>query len=398
MADASYREPMDLRGLTRRYGDLVLAGLLTLLLVLELLAWAEERLAAATGAGLLAGLPLALRRTAPLVSFLLTMAGLQLLGELQPGFDNDSFAYVVAFFVALYSLGRHAAGLEAWLGGAALVAVMLEFVHSEGGIGQADLGDVAFVLVFAGAPWAAGLAMRLRQEREQVLGAENERLREEQAQRAARAVAEERSRIARELHDVVSHAISVTVLQARGARRTLDSDRAAVRRALDAIEQTNAAALGDMRRLLAVLRDTEPDGSGTDDRAPLPTLAHLDLLVDQVRASGVPVAVEVVGTADEVPPGVDLSAYRIVQEALTNVLKHAADARASVRLEYAEDALTVTVTDDGIPGPLEEAEGGHGLIGIRERVSVVGGEVEAGPGPDGGFRVTARLPYALELS
>ena len=165
-------------------------------------------------------------------------------------------------------------------------------------------------------------------------------------------------------------------------------------------EQTNTAALGDMRRLLAVLRDTEPEGRATDDHAPQPSLAHLDRLLEHVRGSGVPVSVEVVGRAQAVPPGVDLSAYRIVQEALTNVLKHSARAQARVVLEYADDALAVTVSDDGIPGPVRgtEAGGGHGLIGIQERVAVVGGEVTSGPRPDGGFELRATLPYALEVS
>ncbi len=391
---------MDLRAALTRYGDLLLAALLAVLMTVELLSWADQDVPASIGAGLLATVPFALRRRNPLVVFLLVMTGIELLGRLQPGFDNDSMGFVVAFILALYSLGRHARGTEAWLGAGGLLVTMAIFVDSEGGVAQADLGDLAFVLAFVGAPWAAGLTLRLRREREAVLGAENERLRREQEERAARAVAEERSRIARELHDVVSHAISVTVLQARGARRTLETDPDAVRRALDAIEQTNAAALGDMRRLLAVLRDTEPEGLVTDDHAPQPSLTHLDRLVAHVRDSGVPVEVEVVGAPTDLPPGVDLSAYRIVQEALTNVLKHAADARARVVLEYDDDALALTVTDDGIPGPVNGTEpgDGHGLIGIRERVAVVGGEVEAGPLPDGGFEIRARLPYALEVS
>ena len=157
-----------------------------------------------------------------------------------------------------------------------------------------------------------------------------------------------------------------------------------------------------MRRLLAVLRDTEPDGSAPDGatgRAPQPSLAHLEYLVEQVRGSGVPVTVEVRGSEQAVPPGVDLSAYRIVQEALTNVLKHTVSAEAHVVLEYGEDALGVTVRDDGIPGPVAGAEpDGHGLIGIQERVAVVGGDVTAGPRPDGGFEVHARLPYSVEVT
>ena len=391
---------MHLRTVLQKYGDLALAAVLALSMTLELVAWAEDDVAAAIAVGLLATVPLALRRRTPLVSFVLVMAGLQLLVRGQRGFDNDSMTFVVTFFVALYSLGRHAKGIEAWLGAGGLVLTMATFLQGEGGLAQADLGDFAFALAFVGAPWAAGLTLRLRRERETQLNAENERLRREQEERARRAVAEERSRIARELHDVVSHAISVTVLQARGARRTLDTDPTTARRALDAIEQTNTAALGDMRRLLAVLRDTEPEDRSTDDHSPQPSLAHLDRLVEHVRDSGVPVEVGVVGDARDLPPGVDLSAYRIVQEALTNVLKHSARAEARVVLEYADNALAVTVSDNGIPGPVNGTDpgSGHGLIGIQERVAVVGGEVTAGPRPDGGFEIRATLPYALEIS
>lgn len=402
-ADEPYRCSMDLRRALSRYGDAVLAGALALSMTLEIQGWAQDDLALSVSAGLLSTLPLALRRRSPLVSFVLVMVGLEVLGRLQPGFDNDSMTLVGAYVLTLYSLGRHARGLEGWLGGIGLVVTMLSFVESEAGIQQADLGDLAFVLAFVGAPWGAGLTLRLRRERETELRAENARLRREQAAREQRAVAEERSRIARELHDVVSHAISVTVLQARGARRTLASDPDAVRRALDAIELTNTAALGDMRRLLAVLRDTEPDGATADGHgeghAPQPSLDHLDRLVGQVRDSGVPVEVSVRGARQPVPPGVDLSAYRIVQEALTNVLRHSTRAAARVVLDYTDDALSVTVRDDGVPGASgAEPHGGHGLIGIRERVAVIGGEVTAGPLPEGGFEIRARLPYSTEIS
>ncbi len=374
---------MDVRDLARRYGDLALALVLAVGISLELRAWVRDGLPTALALGLLTTLPFAVRRRTPLVSFVLVMLGIELLGRVQPGFDNDSMFFVVAFFLTLYSLGRHASGLEAWLGALGVLAAMFLFAESEGGLGQVDLGDIAFLLGFVGAPWGVGADLRLRQERETELNAENERLRREQEARERRAVAEERSRIARELHDVVSHAISVTVLQARGARRALAADPEAVREALDAIEQTNTAALGDMRRLLAVLRDTEPEPTsgtaGGPGREPQPSLEHLEQLVDQVRSSGVPVTLEVRGDPQPVPPGVDLSAYRIVQEALTNVLKHTASARVTVVLEYGADALGVTVLDDGIPGPLDAEGGGHGLIGIQERVAVVGGEVTAGP-------------------
>jgi signal transduction histidine kinase len=171
-----------------------------------------------------------------------------------------------------------------------------------------------------------------------------------------------------------------------------------VREALDAIEHTNTQALGDMRRLLAVLRDTEGDPS----TAPQPSLARLDSLLEDVRRSGLDVRLDATGGDRDVPPGVDLSAYRIVQEALTNVLKHAGPASAVVRLDYGADALRVAVTDDGARagtnGAARDLEGGHGLIGIRERVAVVGGEVTAGPADGGGFEINARLPYSVELS
>ena len=172
----------------------------------------------------------------------------------------------------------------------------------------------------------------------------------------------------------------------------LGRDDEQVRRALDAIEHTNTQALGDMRRLLAVLRDTEGDAATT----PQPSLARLDDLVADVRESGLDVELVEVGEDRDVPPGVDLSAYRIVQEALTNVLKHAAAGRATVRLDYGADELTLSVRDDGV-GTAASANGtGHGLVGIRERVAVVGGEIETGPADGGGFEVSARLPYSVE--
>ena len=380
-------------GRLRRHGDLLWAVLLAAVITVELLAWAEDDLPRGVACALLATLPLAVRRRNPLVSFALVMAGLHLLVVVQPGFDNDSMVFVIAFFHSLWSLGRHARGLETWLGAAGLLVVMLLFADGEGGIAQTDPGDIAFLLGFVGAPWAAGLTVRLRRERETVLRAENRRLEDEQEERARRAVAEERARIARELHDVVSHAISVTVLQARGARRTLGVDEEQVRRALDAIEHTNTQALGDMRRLLAVLRDTESDR----DTTPQPSLARLDDLLTRARESGLTVELVTEGADRDVPPGVDLSAYRIIQEALTNVLKHAGPASVRVRLDYRPDALGVSVADDGTATAAVNGAG-HGLIGIRERVAVVGGEVTAGPRPGGGFEVTARLPHSVEVS
>ena len=384
---------MDLRTALKKYGDLLLAAVLALGITLELLSWAEEDVPASIAAGLLATLPFALRRRNPLVVFVLVMVGIELVGRFQPGFDNDSMAFVTSYVLALYSLGRYAVGVEQWLGVAALVAVMVSFVLSEADASAVDTGDVGFVLLFAGAPWGAGVVIRLRLERERLLRERNAALQRDQEARARAAVAAERARIARELHDVVAHAISVTVMQARGGRAMLGRDEDEVRRALDAIEQTNTAALSDMRRLLAVLRDTEdqPDGRA----APQPSLANLDQLVDQVRAAGLSVELAVTGSSLQqelpVPPGVDLSGYRIVQEALTNVLKHAGPVPTTVRVRADGGVLRLDVTSP-LPGQVpEQRPGGRGLLGMSERVALHGGSVVCGP-EDGLWAVHAELP------
>ena len=371
--------------------DVVAAVLATGLYTAEYLQWADAPALTAFAAFALGGTGIALRRIIPLPAFILCAVSIELVTRTSPGFDNDSAALVITFFVMLYSVGRHTAGIERWVGAAGVLVMVTFFLvdESEGGV---DTGDIAFATVFVGAPWLAGLALRIRHDREVVWRERTERLRAEQEERERRAVTAERSRIARELHDVVSHAIAVTVLQARGARKMLGVDEPSVRRALDAIDQTNTQALGDMRRLLALLRDTEDNPLAS----PQPTLDEIPVLVEQVRESGLPVALRVSGDADEVPPGVELSAYRIVQEALTNVIKHAGPgASAEVELRYGEEALELDVADDG-HGPVEGARQGHGLVGIRERVAVVGGQVEASRRESGGFAVSVRLPYAVE--
>ena len=200
-------------------------------------------------------------------------------------------------------------------------------------------------------------------------------------------MAEERTRIARELHDVVAHAISVIVLQAKGGRRLLDSDPAETRVALDAIVESGEQALGEMRRLLGMLRRSDAEIA----MAPLPSLRHLGLLAEQVSGAGLPVELDVVGEPAPLPPGVDLSAYRIVQEALTNALKHAGPARARVVVRYGARELELEITDTG-RGAAAGNGGGHGLVGMRERAQLFGGQVEGGTRPEGGFAVRARLP------
>jgi signal transduction histidine kinase len=379
-----------------RYGDRVLVAALAAMYVVELLRWDDVRLTPAIPLGVAACFLLLLRRRLPVVMVVLVLIAIQLVDEVAPGLDDEAISIPLLMLVAIYFLGRWAKGFEAWLGFGVVVACIAAFVINDG---ANDASDVAFGIAFVGTPWGVGVAMRLRRDREDQLEADAELLRSDQEVGARRAVAAERARIARELHDVVSHAISVTVLQARGGRRMIGVDDAAVRRSLDVIERTNTAALGDMRRLLGVLGETED--APHDGLAPQPSLSRLDELVEQVRSSGLPVDLEMCGEPGVVPPGVDLSAYRIVQEALTNVIKHAGSmTRARVRVTYLPDQVDVSVSDDGrLPVDSSDATrrvDGHGLINIRERVAVLGGTVSAGPGPDGGFVVRAHLPYSVE--
>jgi signal transduction histidine kinase len=219
------------------------------------------------------------------------------------------------------------------------------------------------------------------------------RIEGERVQAAVDAVTEERARMARELHDVVAHAMSVMVVQAGAARTTLAKDPAAAEEAIRRIEETGRSALGEMRRLVALLR---PEDDET--LAPQPSLARIDDLLEGVRRAGLPVEVLVEGSPHDLAPGIDLTAYRVVQEGLTNALRYAGDASARVVLRYGAEALQVEVADDG-PGPLTNGDGaqGHGLIGMRERVALLGGTLETGARPGGGFLVRAELPLGKEV-
>jgi signal transduction histidine kinase len=211
---------------------------------------------------------------------------------------------------------------------------------------------------------------------------------------ARRAVAEERLRIARELHDVVAHSMSVIAVQSGVGAHVAATQPEEARKALAAIEATSRSVLNELRRLLGVLREEgEPQGS----LAPVPGLAGLDALLAQMSEAGLAVKLRVEGARAQVPAGVDLSAYRIVQEALTNVLKHAGAARAQVVIGYGDKEISIEVTDDGRrPAPeaaVDPLGTGHGLAGVRERVALLGGDLEVGQQPGGGFRVAARLPF-----
>jgi signal transduction histidine kinase len=250
-------------------------------------------------------------------------------------------------------------------------------------------GDFVFTPLLFSITWlfAFGLGRKLEQAR--VAEERAARIERQRAEEARSAVTEERARIARELHDVVGHSVSVMTVQASGVRRLLKPEQDREREALLIVEQAGREALAEMRRLVGILKRPE-EGPAL---APQPSLQHLDRLVEQAGEAGLPVKVQIEGEATELPAGLDLTAYRLVQEALTNAIKHAQATRADVVVRYEDGAVELVVTDDGRGSSDGSAEsGGHGLVGMRERVAVYGGELEAGPEPGGGFALRARLP------
>ncbi len=333
-------------------------------------------------------LPFYVRRRAPLFCVLASTASLVVLALL----DYRAGAQSQMLLVAVYSVGSYEAGLRRLLGflgveaGVAIVIIV--------GITDSDTTS----LVGAGAFYARGLLLRRRDAEPPPLpgaarGARGDR-RAEHEEAAARVIADERLRIAQELHDVVAHSMGVIAVQAGVGAHVIDTDPAEAKRSLDAISVTSRTALTEIRRLLGVLR---ADGD-TAAYAPAPGLADLTRLVADIEAAGVGVDLVVEGTPRDLPPGIDLTAYRIVQEALTNVLKHAGPARAAVTVGYEPDAVTLEVVDDGPPTNGRNPDGGHGILGMRERVAVYGGAIDVGPKLGGGFRVAARLPFGSDAS
>ncbi|WP_328526527.1 sensor histidine kinase [Kribbella sp. NBC_00359] len=270
-------------------------------------------------------------------------------------------------------------GLAIVLGGAAIV-IYNDPNHAR--------GDVIFTPVLFAIGWLVGYALRERTE--QTKAAEERASRAEREREAAArvAVAEERGRIARELHDVVAHAVSVMVLQVGAVRHRMPETDTEDRETLTNVEQAGRTALAEMRRLLNAMRHDDDEL----ELLPHPGLGNLDALVDDVRAAGLPVRLEISGEPVALPPGLDLSAYRILQEGLTNALKHARASQAEVEVQYTATELRLEVRDDGPGGPSTDAGVGHGLVGIRERVRIFGGGMSAGTSRTGGFVLRAQLP------
>jgi signal transduction histidine kinase len=247
--------------------------------------------------------------------------------------------------------------------------------------------DYFFVSMFVATAWCAGFVVNRRSEHARELAEHSRQLALDQVAAADRAVREERQRIARELHDVVAHSVSVMTVQAGAVRRLLQPDQEKERAALETIEATGRQALTEMRRLVGLLKDD----SVMPEYAPQPGLGALDTLLGTVRDAGLPVEVSIDGAPRSLAPGLDLAAYRVVQEALTNALRYAGPAHAWVTVRFGDDDLEVEVANDGREGPSDGGDG-HGLAGMRERVALYGGRVETGPREGGGFVVRARLP------
>jgi len=306
--------------------------------------------------------------------------------------DLQMVAGFVVVIVLVASAGYHASRREALAClavGLAIPAVLIPLEPQLGGWSGAVF-DAAFVAL----PWLAARALRNREDRAAALGTQ---LALAQA-RQREILHEERARIARELHDIVAHSVSVILLQV-GAARMRAPGQPGLAEPLHAAEASGRQALAELRRLLGVLNDASADRPGRDQaagerapEAPQPSIATLGRLASTVRDAGLDVDLAITGEVRPLPPGLELSVYRIVQEALTNVLKHARASRAEVRVGYGPDAVTIDVADDGTARTASSVPAGHGLVGMRQRARVFGGTATAGPAPGGGWQVRAELP------
>ncbi len=332
-------------------------------------------------------LPLLVRRRRPVLALAAVfLVQAVWIGAYYHGSHQPPFEPFAAGVVACFALGIHAdrRGLRAGLVVFALLVLASAIVLAVGG---STVGNALPVLIWWGAAIAIGRGLRERQALVELLRERSARLERDRERDMADAALEERARIARELHDVIAHAVSLMVVQASAERRLLEPDQRRTADTLETIESSGREALGELRRLLGVLR-----ARGRDRLAPQPGLDALPELLDEGRRGGREIRFEVEGEPVRLPAGLDLTAYRIVQEGLTNARKHAAGAAVDLTLRWRASELEIDVADQG-PGPPVNPNGaGHGLIGMRERASLYGGSLRTGPGPDGGFRVLARLP------
>jgi signal transduction histidine kinase len=342
----------------------------------------------------LACLPLLWRRSRPALSFAVVVVAVLAQAKVEAhagAIERDDQGTLQAWFatlIAFYSLAAHAPRRTAIVAAVAVATVWIADDLRRLVAGDMSVDHTLPGWFIMGGAWGLGYALRGRRQEVEALADRSARLEREREEKARAAVAAERERIARELHDVVAHSLSVMVVQAQAADRVLEGEQASAREALASVHATGRQALVEMRRLVGLLRQREGH-----DLAPQPGLGRLDDLVDQMRDAGLPVELTIEGDRRPLAPGVDLSAYRIVQEALTNALKHAGAATARVAVRFRTDEVELEVVDDGRgPGGANGGRGGHGLVGMGERVALYGGTLDLGPVDGRGFRVRARLP------
>ena len=294
------------------------------------------------------------------------------------------------FFCALGGMVTYGASRERRIAYAGIPIALATVVYVMRQFHQ-SAGDLPWISGFFMAAWLAGFFLSSRSRQTEELRERAERLELERELNARAAVAEERARIARELHDIVGHSVSVMTVQASAVRRLLREDQEREREALQTVEDTGRAALAEMRRLVGVLRRPEEAPA----LVPQPSLEYVDKLVEQTREAGLDTKLQLEGTPAKLPQGIDLTAYRFVQEGLTNAIKHANAKHAEVLVRYDNGSVELVVRDDGT-GDGDGGGSGHGLVGIRERVAVYGGELHAGPRAEGGYELRARLPVTAE--
>jgi signal transduction histidine kinase len=296
---------------------------------------------------------------------------------------ENEFTTLLSLVLVSFTVGYEARPPRSYLG---LAVVLIPFLINLVGRGIVP-SDVAAAIVFLVGPWAVGAQSRQRADRAEAAETRATQLEREQELQAALVAADERTRIARELHDIVSHSISVVTIQVQAVRRRLGPENAAEAADLAQVEATARQALSEMRRLFGVLR-AEGEEAALE---PQPGLSQLDALVDRARAGGLDVRLVVEGEPRPLPPGIDLAAYRIAQEGLTNALRHSGASEVTVGVRHEPDSLQVQVRDNG-RGLQRTKNPGHGLVGVRERVALYDGTVELANGPDGGVCLTATLP------
>lgn len=336
-----------------------------------------------------ATVPVLLRRSHPLFVICAVVGASAIQFEFGGGGLPQPF---IAFVIALYAVAAYGSARDAILGGLISAAVILPLEIGKVLEGEEAPEDVIPVWLILTALWGFGRWIQHRKVETSELQTRTAFLELDREEKARTAVAEERARIARELHDLVAHSMGIIVVQAQAAKRVLHSDAAAADQALSVIASTGRQGLDEMRRLLGILRTSNEDDFPLE---PQPSLRRLDALVADVRESGLPVEITVEGERRPLPPGVDLSAFRIIQEALTNALKYAGPAHAHVSVRYLPSEIEVEVIDDGA-GNGAGSGSGHGLIGMRERVALYGGVLETQKKAEGGYLVRARLPLESE--